>query len=147
MEELQPAIKRPDFVLGFFFEPKNGRQFMFPAPGLNATHLEGDQTWCRKRYRKFWGFFPRADFSESPYWVPLNTGSQWISKSFKSGSSHQKAYTDFLLSVTRFCEPPTYIHLKLPSWKSPAKSQVTGVDWRSQCRTGCTKQSHSPLNF
>lgn len=27
-------------------------------------------------------FFPRADFSESPYWVPLNTGSQWISKSF-----------------------------------------------------------------
>lgn len=41
MEELQPAIKRPDFVLGFFFEPKNGRQFMFPAPGLNATHLEG----------------------------------------------------------------------------------------------------------
>ena len=53
-------------------------------------------------------FFPRADFSESPYWVPLTTGSQWISKSFKSGSSHQNEYTNYLLSVTRFRKPSPY---------------------------------------
>ena len=82
MEELQPAIKRHDFVLGFYSKPKMAGNSCFQKPGWNATHLEGDQTWCRKRYRKFWGLFPRADFSESPYWVPLNTGSQWISKTF-----------------------------------------------------------------
>ena len=94
------------------------------------------------------------------YWVlALNTGSQWISKGFNFSLVPFIKMNDYLLSVTGFWEPPTYVYIYIFKFtpqkpttipcrqichpKNQLGSKKSLVAWRFHTEANATKQSHS----